>query len=122
MIVTDVLVVEDEPDVRSSVAEILRGAGYRVAEAADGGEALAVLSSEEVGAVLLDLRMPRMDGMTLLERVQDPPPVIIVSAHSPDDGERARLGRKVVDVLKKPVHPDVLLDRLGRALERKDGA
>lgn len=119
---TDVLVVDDEPDVRSSVAEILRGAGYRVAEAADGNEALAVLSSETVGAVLLDLRMPRMDGMTLVERLEDPPPILVVSSHSPDDGERARLGRKVVAVLKKPVHPDVLLDRLGRALERKDGA
>jgi len=122
MSATDVLVVEDEPDVRASVADILRGAGYRVAEAADGKEALAVLSSEEVGAVLLDLRMPRMDGITLVDTLTDPPPILVVSSHSPDDAERAKLGAKVVDVLKKPVHPDVLLDRLGRVLVRKDGA
>lgn len=121
MTMTDVLVVDDEPDVRSSVADILRGAGYRVAEAADGAEALDLLSVEDVGAVLLDLRMPRMDGVTLVDRLEDPPPILVVSSHSPDAGEQARLGRKVVAVLKKPVHPDVLLERLEGVLGGKDG-
>lgn len=119
---THVLVVEDEPDVRSSVVDILRGAGYRVAEAADGAEALDLLSGPaEVGAVLLDLRLPRMDGVTLVDRLEDPPPIVVVSSHSPDAGEQARMGPKVVAVLKKPVHPDVLLERLGSVLGGKDG-
>ena len=121
MTAADVLVVEDEPDVRSSVADILRDAGYRVAEAADGVEAMAVLSSEEIGAVLLDLRMPRLDGISLVDRLVDPPPIVVVSARSPDDGERARMGGKVVAVLKKPVHPDVLLEQLDGVLGGRDG-
>ena len=121
MTVTDVLVVEDEPDVRSSVADILRDAGYQVAEAADGAEALDVLARERVGAVLLDLRMPRIDGVTLVDKLDDPPPILVVSARSPDDGERARLGRKVVAVLRKPVHPAVLLERLDSVLGGRDG-
>ena len=59
----DVLVVEDEPDVRGSVADILRGAGYDVEEACDGIEALDMLAHNRVGAVLLDVRMPRCDGI-----------------------------------------------------------
>lgn len=111
-----ILVVEDEPDLRSSVADILRQAGYDVEEAADGVEALALLASRPVEAVLMDLRMPRCDGLAVLDALVDPPPVLIVSAHHLDQDDRARLGAKVVDVLKKPVPPQELLERLSAAL------
>jgi two-component system, chemotaxis family, chemotaxis protein CheY len=113
----DVLVVEGEPDLRGSVAEILRGAGYEVREAGDGIEALAVLATQLVGVVLLDLRMPRCDGMALLDALVDPPPVLVVSAHHLGEPDRARLGPKVVAVLKKPVPPAQLLERVGAVLE-----
>lgn len=113
----DVLVVDDEPDVRSSVAEILRGAGYEVEEAADGFEAMEVLHSQQVGAVLLDLRMPRCDGPTLVKQLRDPPPIVIVSAQHVGPAERAQMGSKVVAVLKKPVPPQQLLERVANVLK-----
>ena len=113
----DVLVVEDEPDLRSSVAEILRHAGYEVQEAGDGVEALALLASRPIRAVLLDLRMPRCSGTALLDALVDPPPVLVVSAHHLEESERARLGPKVVAVLKKPVPPAQLLERVAAVLQ-----
>lgn len=112
----DVLVVEDEPDLRSSVAEILRRAGYEVEEAADGVEALALLATRSVGAMLLDLRMPRCGGMAVLDALVDPPPVVVVSAHDLEEAERVRLRSKVMAVLKKPVPPAELLEWVAAAL------
>ncbi len=114
---TDILIVEDEPDVRSSLADILRQAGYQVEEAGDGVEALAVLATHKVGAVLLDLRMPRCNGVEVVDALVDPPPIVVVSAHQLTDSDRARMGRKVVAVLKKPVPPAQLLDRLAAIVE-----
>jgi CheY-like chemotaxis protein len=115
-LLADVLVVEDEPDVRGSVADILRGAGYDVEEACDGVEALDVLADHQVGAVLLDLRMPRRDGISVVQALDDPPPIVIVSAHHLDAAEREKLGPKVVAVLKKPVPPPKLLAQLSSLL------
>ena len=107
-----VLVVDDEPDVRTSVADILRDAGYEVEEAADGDEALAVLARGEVSAMLLDLVMPRCDGIAVMDALPDPPPVLVISAHRIDASARNKLGPKVVDFLEKPVPPRELLARV----------
>lgn len=109
---TDVLVVDDEPDVRSSVADIFRDAGYEVEEASDGNEALDVLRLRQVGAVILDMVMPRCDGMAVMDALDDPPPVLIVSAHRIEVAVRTKLGGKVVDFLEKPVRPEELLARV----------
>lgn len=114
---TDVLVVDDEPDVRSSVADILRDAGYEVEEACDGDEALDVLSRRRVGAVLLDLVMPRRDGIAVIDALSDPPPVLVISAHRLDGPARGKLAGKVVDFLEKPVPPQVLLARLAKLFD-----
>jgi two-component system, OmpR family, response regulator PrrA len=118
---TDVLVVEDEPDIRSSEADILRQAGYEVEEAADGVEALALLATRRVGAVLLDIRMPRCNGVAVVDALVDPPPIVVVSAHQLEESDLARMGHKVVAVLKKPVPPAQLLDRVAAALKPVDG-
>ncbi|HAM01591.1 MAG TPA: hypothetical protein DCQ30_05105 [Acidimicrobiaceae bacterium] len=118
---TDVLVVEDQPDVRGSVADILRAEGYDVEEACDGIEALDILSRHQVGTVLLDLRMPRCDGIAVVEALADPPPIVIVSAHGLADEELKKIGSKVVGVLRKPVPPRQLLERVGSLL-RGEGA
>ena len=114
----DVLVVEDEPDVRGSVVDILRGAGYGVEEACDGLEALDILARHPVGAVLLDLRMPRCDGIAVIDALDDPPPIVVVSAHNLSDDERKRVGSKVMAVLSKPVPPRQLLERVAAALRQ----
>jgi len=105
----DVLVVDDDADVRWTVAEVLRSAGFSVAEAEDGEIALGLLNTHRYRMVLLDLRMPNRDGVSLIEAVADVPPVVVHSAYSLDAAERQRLGEKVVDYLHKPVSPQKLL-------------
>ena len=105
----DVLVVDDDSDVRWTVVEVLRSAGFTVAEAEDGEVALDLLSSGRYRMVLLDMRMPKRDGVSLIEAVPDAPPVVIHSAYSLDAADRERLGSVVVDYLHKPVSPQKLL-------------
>ncbi len=105
----DVLVVDDDIDVRWTVAEVLRSAGFTVAEAEDGEIALDMLRTGSYRMILLDLRMPRRDGVSLIEAVGEAPPVIVHSAYSLDASDRERLGSRVVDYLHKPVSPQKLL-------------
>jgi len=103
------LVVDDDADVRWTVAEVLRSAGFTVAEAEDGEVALSLLSSERYRMVLLDLRMPRRDGVSVIDAMDEVPPVIVHSAYSLDAADRERLSSRVVDYLHKPVSPQKLL-------------
>jgi two-component system chemotaxis response regulator CheY len=105
----DVLVVDDESDVRWTVAEVLRSAGFSVAEAEDGEVAFDMLNTQHYRMVLLDIRMPKRDGVSLIEAVGEVPPVVVHSAYSLDAADRARLGSSVVDYLHKPVSPQKLL-------------
>lgn len=115
-----ILVVDDELDVRSSVAEILRTAGYEVVEAKDGFEALELLSSASVGAILLDVSMPRCDGISMLTALDSPPPIVVISARNLDSDTQERLGDKITAFLKKPVPPIRLLEQLKAVLQRED--
>jgi len=79
-----VLVVEDDPDLLSLEAEILSGAGYRVTTATDGLQALDRAEADPPALVLLDMRMPRMDGWKFAaafrERFGDACPIVVVTA------------------------------------------
>jgi two-component system, chemotaxis family, chemotaxis protein CheY len=82
---TTLLVVEDNPDLRSALVEVLTDEGYSVLSAENGEEALQVLSGVTVEAILLDLEMPFMDGREFLRRrVKSPElsaiPVVVLSA------------------------------------------
>ena len=98
-----VLVVEDEILIRSAVAEFLRGAGYRVIEAADAGEAVAVFASgTQIDLVFSDINMPGpMDGLRLARWIANHHPgihVILTSAI----GHARRAGQSGADFLSKP--------------------
>jgi CheY-like chemotaxis protein len=114
----DVLVVDDHEAVRASVAELLRSAGYSVAEAEDGAGALEVLSRCRVGALVLDLRMPGVDGLKVLDALSDPPPVIITSAFTLDLDEQQRVDAKIFVHLVKPFHPRRLVEAVASAIGR----
>lgn len=82
---TTLLVVEDNPDLRSALVEVLTDEGYSVLAAENGEEALQVLSGVTVSAILLDLEMPFMDGREFLRRRAKSPelskiPVVVLSA------------------------------------------
>ncbi|HUC37173.1 MAG TPA: response regulator [Acidimicrobiales bacterium] len=110
-----VLVVDDEEDVRSSAADILRGEGYDVVEACDGEEALQLLRRRSVSVMVLDVRMPRRDGIAVLDALAQPPPAVVVSAYCLDPSTKRRLGKKIAAFLKKPFPPMRLLEEVAAA-------
>jgi two-component system chemotaxis response regulator CheY len=118
----DVLVVDDEADVRRSMCEVLRTSGFSVNEAEDGAVAFGMLRDNRYGMVLLDIRMPKLDGVSLIEALVEPPPVIVHSAFTLSAEERQRLGVKVVQYLHKPVSPQELLSAVRGVLDSASDA
>jgi len=116
----DVLVVDDDEDVRTSVAEILRRADHTVAEAENGAVALTCLEDMEVAVLVVDVRMPRLDGLSLLQGLEHPPPTVLISAYFVDDDVRQSLGPKVAAYLRKPFRPEHLLAAVHVALQSRD--
>ncbi len=114
----DVLVVDDDEAIRKTWAEILRTSGYSVALAEDGDVALDLLKRQSVGMILLDLQMPRRDGLSVLEALTAPQLVVIASGHSLDEATRARTDAKVVTFLEKPVPPERMLEVVASTLGR----
>jgi CheY-like chemotaxis protein len=112
-----ILVVDDQEAVRASVAEVLRSVGYTVVESGDGLDALAALNARHFEAMVLDLRMPRLGGAELLEALEAPPPTVVLSAGEIGVDELARMGRRVLAQLRKPVAPQRLIDAVRRAVE-----
>ncbi len=112
----DILIVDDEADVRRSMSEVLQISGFSVVEAEDGAVAFGLLRENRYGMVLLDIRMPKLDGVSLIEALAEMPPVVVHSAFSLSSEDRARLGTKVVQYLHKPVTPQELLGTVQRVL------
>ncbi len=116
-----VLVVDDEPDIRELVKDILEDEGYRVSTAAGGAGAREALRAARPDLILLDIWMPDIDGITLLkewiEVDQLPCPVIMMSGHGNVETavEATRLG--AYDFLEKPLSMAKLLITVERALE-----
>lgn len=104
----DVLIVDDNESVRTSFNEIIMASGYSTLTAEDGVAALAVLQSATVGVMLLDVRMPHLGGLALLDTIADPPPVVLLTAVPQQVLEYPP--EKVVGYLQKPVNPGHLLD------------
>jgi CheY-like chemotaxis protein len=117
VLLADVLVVDDEEPVRTSVVQILRSAGYSVAEAVDGQDALDMLESGSVTVLLLDIRMPRRTGIEVLQALDSPPNVILMSAYRFEGEDKRTVGHKVFSHLMKPVAPRQLLDEVRAAID-----
>jgi len=113
-----VLVVEDDPGVRESTAALLRETGYSVTEAVDGVDGLQRLCDESFDVVILDLRLPRLDGPDMLDLLDDPPPVVVFSAfeYFNENEMRQRFGPKVFAYLQKPVPPGRVLAVVAEAV------
>src|SRR5690242_13355506 len=118
-----VLVVDDEPALRSAVQRALALERYDVALAADGREALDRLAAEELDAVVLDILMPKLDGLEVCRRMRqagDRTPVLMLTARDAIDDRVEGLDVGADDYLVKPFALRELQARL-RALLRRSG-
>jgi DNA-binding response OmpR family regulator len=112
----DVLVVDDDHASRTAFRSILCDAGYNADEAEDGFVALERLRSVIVASVLLEVNLPGLDGLQLLDRLDNPPPVILMSAAA--YGSDVILRRSKVHMfIQKPVPPEHLLAAVSRTLK-----
>jgi two-component system nitrogen regulation response regulator NtrX len=118
----DILVVDDEQDIRELVAGVLQDEGYETRAAADSDAALEAISARRPSLVLLDvwLQGSRLDGLDLLDEIKrrDPSiPVLVISGHGNIDTAVAAIRRGAVDFIEKPFNADRLLLMVARATE-----
>jgi DNA-binding NtrC family response regulator len=117
---TSVLVVDDERKIRLVLERLLAGRGYRVRMAEDGRRALAEAASEAPDLILLDLRMPGMDGLETLKRLRDSGfdgKVVIMTAFGTIPGAVEAMRAGAYDYITKPFSNNELLLTIDRALE-----
>lgn len=118
-----ILVVDDSVSVRAAVRIALTGAGYRIAEAADGADGIARAGAEQFDLVITDLNMPVMDGLTMIERMRAIPahaglPIVFLTTES-DDGMKARArAAGATGWLTKPFDPEQLVKVTRKVLGR----
>jgi two-component system response regulator AtoC len=118
-----ILVVDDEPSMRRILEIMLQKIGHQVLSAGNGIEALTLFKRETVDLVMTDLRMPEMDGLELLQHIQqiDPEiPVIVITAHGTIDTAVTAMKHGASDYIQRPFDLDVLELAVTRALNTED--
>ena len=115
-----ILLVDDDPSLLVVLSEQLRDDGYEVATARDGAEALRRLEAGWPDLVLLDLMMPRVDGLALARRIKAEAdlPIIVLSAIDTADSKARLLDEVAEDYVSKPYHYPELRARIQRVLRR----
>lgn len=115
-----VLVVDDERAIRDTLREILEDAGYEVAVAEDGVKALEQFNQERYDVVLCDIKMPGMDGIELLDKLQaeSEVPVVMVSGHGTIETAVDAIKRGAYDYIEKPLDLNRLLVSIRNALDK----
>lgn len=121
----EILVVDDDEDIRLALRARLRASGYRTLWAEDGGQALEVARRARPGLVLLDLGLPDEDGVSVLQRLRalrDDLPVVVLTARDEDRGAEACARAGAATYLQKPVETRELLGAIRSALAQNGGA
>lgn len=115
-----VLIVDDDEEITRSTGIFLKAEGYRVLEAHDGLEALDMLMNEDIQLVLLDIMMPKLDGISTLMKLREKKniPVIIISAKSEGADKILGLTAGADDYVTKPFDPSELVARVKSQLRR----
>ena len=115
-----ILVVDDDPDIRTLLRELFHRTGFLVAEAGDGQEALRVFFDERPDLVVLDVAMPRLDGWQTLERIREVSdvPVVMLTAKATELEKTRGLRAGADDYVTKPFGRQELLARVDALLRR----
>ncbi len=118
-----ILVVDDEATARNGLAKLLQQEGYEAVVAADGVEALAAVAECAPALIISDLKMPNMDGMTLLQQLRErgaETPTVVATAFGEVSTAVAAMRAGAVDYLTKPIDFDALLLVVERTLQREE--
>ena len=115
-----ILLVEDDKEIREGVEIFLKSQGYEVFQAADGVEGLKVLEEREIDLAIVDVMMPRMDGITMTAKLREKYdfPVIFLSAKSEEVDKILGLNMGADDYITKPFTPMELMARVNSQLRR----
>jgi DNA-binding response OmpR family regulator len=121
---THILVVDDAQYITKFIERTLEDAGFVVTVANDGNSALAMLAEKEPDLVLLDIRMPGLDGFQVLERIRESSdvPVLMLTAVREKTALAHSLGLGADDYIEKPFLARVLIARIQAKLRRARGA
>ena len=117
-----ILIVDDDPSGRTTLAELLRDEGYAIETAADGFKALPKLAEQAPDLLLPDLHMPGMDGLELMKRAWEDDPergVVLMTADASVETAVAAMRQGAADYLRKPINFDELAVVIDRVLERR---
>ena len=119
-----ILIVDDEANVRVVFSDVLRKESYMVKGVKDGPEAIKAIGEETFDLALVDLRMPRMDGIEVLENIKKRKPeipVIIYTGYGSVTTAVEAMRKGAADYLNKPFSPEDLKSSIRKALERAGG-
>jgi len=116
----NILVVDDDREIASAIEVYLKNEGYKVVKAYDGLEALAALKREEFQLILMDIMMPKLDGMQATMKIRDESniPIIMLSAKGEDYDKITGLNIGADDYITKPFNPLELIARVKSQLRR----
>ncbi len=115
-----ILVVDDDREIVKAISILLEKEGYRVLKAYDGLEALDILASSQVRLLIIDVMMPRLDGLSAVMRIREKRnlPIIVLSAKSEDSDKVLGLSMGADDYVTKPYNPQELAARVKSHLRR----
>jgi len=123
MAMSKVLIVDDERSIRHTLRDILEFEKYEVDEACDGMEALVKIKQNPYDVIILDIKMPKMDGMDALDRIQEiarETPVVMISGHASIDTAVEAVKKGAFDFISKPPDLNRLLITLRNAMDKSE--
>jgi CheY-like chemotaxis protein len=121
MIRKPILIVDDEKNIRLTLSQVLEILGAEIDSASNGEEALAKLEEKDFGLILLDIRMPGMDGMEVLRRVREIRPdirIVMITAYGTIESAVEAMKLGAVDFLQKPFDPEEIRELVSRVMDR----
>jgi DNA-binding response OmpR family regulator len=115
-----ILIADDDRDIARAIATLLQSEGYRTVLAYDGTEALAALSNGGISLIILDIMMPKMDGLTATLKIRERAniPILILSAKTEDSDKILGLSMGADDYVTKPYSPGELTARVRSLIRR----
>ena len=116
-----ILIIDDERSIRNTLKDILSYEDYKVSLAEDGLQAIEILQKEEFDVILCDIKMPQMDGIEVLAKIQELPidtPVIMISGHANIDTAVDTIKKGAFDFIEKPLDLNRILITIKNAMDK----